>query len=248
MIASYILNMSLINGSLDNRITISLDSIIKPIMSLFGSKFYDFYTHPDDAGLMAVEGKKYGYSGIAVIGHDSNEKTILPEDFSIYRGVEIQAKPSRIREEIKKYRDSDHILIVKGGEEEINRAAVETEGLDILLHPLEFNNVLAKAASDNSVSIGFNLGLLIRLQGVARVRELKTMKINLKHARKYKLQLIITSDAHSIYDLRAPREMVALSSLFGMTEKEAVNAMSAGPLNILRRKSPDYIQEGVEII
>jgi ribonuclease P/MRP protein subunit RPP1 len=217
-------------------------------MSLFGSKFYDFYTHPDDAGLMAIEGKRYGYSGIAVIGHEPNEQTIIPEDFSIYRGIEIQAKPSRIREEIKKYRGSDHILIVNGGEEELNRAAVETEGLDILVHPLEFNNVLAKAARDNSVSIGFNLGLLIRLQGVARMRELKTMRINLKHAQKYKLQLILTSDAYSIYDLRAPREMVAITSLFGMTEKEAVDAMSATPLNILRRKSPDYIQEGIEII
>jgi ribonuclease P/MRP protein subunit RPP1 len=197
---------------------------------------------------MAKEGKRHGYSGIAGIGHDTNEKTIFSEDFSIYRGVEIQAKPSRIREEIRKYRESDHILIVEGGEEDINRAAVETEGLDILLHPLEFNNVLAKAASDNSVSIGFNLGLLIRLRGEARVRELKTMRINLKHARKYKLQLILTSDAHSIYDLRAPREMVAISSIFGMTEKEAVDAMSTTPLNILRRKSPNYIQEGIEII
>lgn len=217
-------------------------------MSRFGSKFYDFYTHPDNTSLMAKEGKRYGYSGLAVIGQGTNEKTIFPEDFSIYRGVEIQAKPSRVREEIRKYRESDHILIVEGGEEEINRAAVETEGLDILMHPLEFNNVLAKAASDNSVSIGFNLGLLIRLRGEARVRELKTMRINLKHARKYKLQLILTSDAHSIYDLRAPREMVAISSLFGMTEKEAVDAMSATPLNILRRKSPNYIQEGIEII
>jgi len=217
-------------------------------MSLFGSKFYDFYTHPDDVGLMATEGKRYGYSGITVIGNCANEKTLFPEDFSIHRGIEIQAKPSRIREEIKKYRGSDHILIINGGEEEINRAAVETEGVDILMHPLEFNNVLAKAASDNSVSIGFNLGSLIRLKGVARVRELKTMRINLKHAQKYKLQLILTSDAHSIYDLRAPREMVAISSLFGMTEKEAVDALSVTPLNILRKKSPDYIQEGIEII
>jgi len=217
-------------------------------MSRFGSKFYDFYTHPDNTGLMADVGKRYGYSGIAVIGQNANEKTLLPEDFSIYRGVEIQAKPSRIREEIRKYRGSGHILIVNGGEEDINRAAAETEGLDILLHPLEFNNVLAKAASDNSVSIGFNLGLLIRQRGEARVRELKTMRINLKHSRKYKLQLILTSDAHNIYDLRAPREMVAISSLFGMTEKEAVDAMSAAPLNILRKKSPDYIQEGIEII
>ncbi|MCX9084860.1 MAG: ribonuclease P protein component 3 [Candidatus Methanoperedens sp.] len=218
------------------------------MMTRFGARFYDFYTYPVNATLMAAVGKRYGFSGINVIGRDPKEKIICPEDFSIYRGVEIRAKPSRIREEIRKYRGSDHILIVNGGEEDINRAAVETEGLDILIHPLEFNNVLAKAASDNSVSIGFNLGLLIRLRGEARVRELKTMWINLKHARKYKLQLMLTCSAQSIYDLRAPREMVAISSLFGMTEKEAVDAMSETPLNILRRKSPDYIQEGIEIL
>ena len=217
-------------------------------MSQFDSKFYDFFTHPDSPGLMAAEAKRYGYSGIVVTNSKINEEIILPDDFSIYKGIEIQAKPSRIREEIKKYKDSNIISIVRGGEEEINRAAVESEGLDILLQPLEFNNVLAKAASDNSIAIGFNLGSLIKLKGDARIRELKNMRTNLKHARKYKLEMILTSDSGSVYDLRSPREMVALSSLFGMTQSEAIDAMSATPMSILRRKSPNYIQEGIEII
>jgi ribonuclease P/MRP protein subunit RPP1 len=216
-------------------------------MSQFDSKFYDFFTHPESPELMAALAKKYGYSGIVVMNPKVND-IILPDDFSIYRGVEIRAKSSRIREEIKKHRDSNLILLARGGEEDMNRAAVESEGLDILLHPSEFNNVLAKAASDNSIAIGFNLGLLIRQKGDARVRELKNMRIILKHARKYKLKMILTSDSDSVYDLRSPREMVALSSLFGMTQTEAIDSMSATPESILRRKSPDYIKEGIEII
>ena len=217
-------------------------------MSQYDSKFFDFFTHPDSPELMVAEAKKYGYSGIVVTNPKVNEGIILPDGFSIYKGVEIQAKSSRIREEIKKHRDSNLILLVRGGEEDINRAAVESEGLDILLQPSEFNNVLAKAASDNSIAIGFNLGLLIRLRGDARVRELKNMRIILKHARKYKLKMILTSDSSSVYDLRSPREMVALSSLFGMTPCEAIDAMSATPKSILRRKSPNYIKEGIEIL
>ncbi|PWB51692.1 MAG: ribonuclease P protein component 3 [Candidatus Methanoperedenaceae archaeon] len=217
-------------------------------MSQFDHKFYDFLTHPDSPGQMAAEAKRYGYSGIVVTSSKTNEEILLPEDFSIYKGIEIQAKPSRIREQIKKLKNSGIISIVRGGEEEINRAAVESVGLDILLQPLEFNNVLAKAASDHSIAIGFNLGSLIKLKGDARIRELNYMKTNIKHARKYNLEMILTGDSGSVYDLRSPREMAALSSLFGMTQSEAVDAMSAIPLGILRRKSPNYVQEGIEIL
>ncbi|MCX9081960.1 MAG: ribonuclease P protein component 3 [Candidatus Methanoperedens sp.] len=217
-------------------------------MSQFDPKFYDFFTHPDSPGQMAAEAKRYGYSGIVVTNSKINKGIVLPDDFSIYKGIEIQAKPSRIREEIKKLKNSNLISIVRGGEEELNRAAVESAGLDILLQPLEFNNVLAKAASDNSIAIGFNLGSLIKLKGDARIRELKYMRTNIKHTRKYKLEMILTGDLGSVYDLRSPREMAALSSLFGMTQSEAIDAMSAAPMGILRRKSLNYIQEGVELI
>ncbi len=218
-------------------------------MSLFNASFYDFHIHPDGSSIteLAFEAKRLGYSGIAVTNSTIPDKEALPENFSIYRGIEISARPSRLREEIKKHKGSD-ILTVTGGDESQNRAAVETEGLDILMQPAQFNNVLAKAASDNSIAIGFNLGSLIHLRGEACVRELMLMRKNLRHARKYNLSMLLTSSARSIYDLRSPREMAALGGLFGMTTEEAVGAMSAAPLTILRRKSPQYVQEGVEIV
>ncbi|MDP2768055.1 MAG: RNase P subunit p30 family protein [Candidatus Methanoperedens sp.] len=216
-------------------------------MSLFNSAFYDFDIHPDGSSIteLAFEAKRLGYSGIAVTNSTIPDKEALPENFSIHRCVELSGR--RIREEIKIHKETD-ILIAIGGDETLNRAAVETEGLDILMQPAQFNNVLAKAALDNSIAIGFNLGSLIHFRGEAHVRELLLMKKNLKHARKYHLSMILTSSAHSIYDLRSPRELAALGGLFGMTEEDAFGAMSAAPLTILRRKSPEYVQEGVEIL
>lgn len=216
-------------------------------MSLFDSTFYDFNIHPSDSSIteLALEAKRLGYSGIAVTSSTIPDTEALPENFSIYRCVELPGR--KIREEIKKHKGSD-ILTVTGGDESLNRAAVETEGLDILMQPAQFNNVLAKAASDNSIAIGFNLGAIIHLRGEARVLELMLMRKNLRHARKYRLSMLLTSSARSIYDLRSPRELAALGGLFGMTEEEAVGAMSAAPLTILRRKSPEYVQEGVEIV
>ncbi len=218
-------------------------------MSLFDAMFYDFNIHPDPSyslAQLAHEAKRYGYSGIAIANSELTGNENLPGNFSIYSGFEIIGRPSRIREEVKKHKSG--IVTVLGGHEELNRAALETEGLDILLQPQEFNNVLAKEASDNSIAIGFNLGSITHLRGDARIRELMFMRTNLRHARKYHLSMILTCNAHSIYDLRSPREMAALAVLFGMTQKEAVDAMSATPLGILKRKSPEYIQEGIEIV
>jgi ribonuclease P/MRP protein subunit RPP1 len=222
-------------------------------MSLFDARFYDFNVHlaqdsQDSLAMFTSEAKRYGYSGIAILNSKTGKPGNIPENFSIHSAVEVSCKPSKLKDEIKKFRESKEILIARGGDEEFNRTAVETAGLDILLQPAKFNHVLAKAAYDNSVAIGFNAGSIIRLRGEARIRELRTMKTNLKYTRKYGLAMLLTGTPSSQYDIRSPREMAALASLFGMTEEEAVRAMSTAPLDILRRKSPDYIQEGIEII
>lgn len=217
-------------------------------MPQFDSNFYEFYLTPDTCSIpdAAARAKRYGFSRMVIVGHKHDKETRLPDGF--YRGMEIQAKPSRMREEIRKFRDSDNILIVRGGDEETARAAAESEGLDILLQPAGINNVIAQAASDNSVAIGFDLGVLIRLRGEARIRELHNMRINLRHARKYEISMILTCYPHSVHDLRSPREMAALSGVFGMMQDEAVRAIATTPHDILRRKSREYIREGIEII
>ncbi|VVB90608.1 Ribonuclease P protein component 3 [uncultured archaeon] len=223
-------------------------------MSLFNAKFYEIMVHlPDDKNSLsgfASAAKDFGYSGMAVIDLKRNRFDLnnMPDDFSLYNAVEISGKPSKIRDEIKKYKDIPDILIVEGVNEEIARAAVESERLDIMMQPVKFNNVLGQIASDNSVAIGFNAGSIIRMRGEAREKELRIMRTNLMYARKYGLRMVMTCQPSSPFDLRAPREMAALGSLFGMSPKEATDAMSKFPLEILHRKSPEYIQEGIEIV
>lgn len=228
-------------------------------MSLFTANFFDLIVHAlpegsDSVSRLALVAKKLGYSGIGIIDPVNKEHTkedtnvYLPPDFSIYYGIEITCKPSKIRDEVSRNKGGSGLVVVKGADEETNRAALETPGVDILLQPLQFNNVLAKIAYDNSVAIGFDLGSLVFKHGEDRLNELIIMRTNLKHARKYDVPMILTANSYSHYDLRSPREMAAIAGLFGMTEKEAVDAMSRAPLDIMRRKSPDYIQEGIEII
>jgi len=96
-------------------------------MPLFNAKFYDLMVHlpkeKDSFDLLVHAAKEFGYSGIAVLELKKNITEIyqLPEDFSLYSAVEVSGKPSKLREEIKKYRETSDIVIARGRDEEVAR-------------------------------------------------------------------------------------------------------------------------------
>nr|QNO49526.1 ribonuclease P protein component 3 [Methanosarcinales archaeon ANME-2c ERB4] len=222
-------------------------------------KFYDFNVHAapeceNTPEAMAETASGYGYAGIAITNHTPHPlrapRTADHAGTRIYSGIEIVAKnPTHLMQTIRKHRAKACVLSVHGGNEKINRAAVENRDVDVLSHPGEkLNQVLMRFASENLVAIEFDMGSIIMLRGSARVRALAELGHNLRLARKYGAPMLLTSNAQSIYDLRAPREMIALASIFGMTAEEAIAALSTVPEEIVRRGSREWIMEGVAIV
>jgi ribonuclease P/MRP protein subunit RPP1 len=229
-------------------------------------KFYDFCIHtvPDGDNtaleLVALAGH-FGYSGITLANHSDKlpqtwPELSFPEGFEIFKGIElVEESPSKLHGLIGKFRKSVDILIVHGGSETVNRTALENPGVDILNHPAfdkssGLNQVLAKAAAENEVAIGLPLRPLINSRGSRRIRMLSDLRANLDLARKYEVPLVLSSDAMSCFDLRAPMEALALAEICGLEEDEAIDAMSTVPEKIISRKRPraGYIREGVEVL
>jgi len=232
-------------------------------------KFYDFGIRPAPEGEnspleLATLAKHLGYSGLALVPHSDK---LIPENFlksaevdlegfELLRGLElVEANPSKLHGLIGKFRKKVDILAVHGGSEKINRAAVENSKVDVLNHPFAekgrgLNQVLAKAAGENDVAIGLSLSPLLYSRGFWRVRLLSAYRATLELARKYEVALLLSSDAASCFDLRAPREMAAFAQLFGMEEAEALEALSTVPDKILARKrlSAGSIRPGVEVL
>ncbi len=209
--------------------------------------FFDLNVHAYPETDVPVEellrvAKRYGYAGIAITNHDE----IISENLvsnSIFRGVEIRANSSsELKRKIKLHRGKVSLLAVHGGNAKINRAAVEDSRVDILAHPCgekgegELNHVLVRYAAKNGVALDFNLNAIIQSRRGDRARILLKMRENLKLVRKYKAPMILTCNARSIYDLRAPREMIALASLFGMRKEEAASALSDIPWGVIEKK------------
>jgi ribonuclease P/MRP protein subunit RPP1 len=229
-------------------------------------KFYDFCVHAVPDGENTVEqlaalARHLGYSGIALANHSDKLPQSRPvltstDGLEIFRGIElVEENPSKLNGLIGKYRQSVDVLIVHGGSETVNRAALENPRVDILNHPAfdkssGLNQVLAKAAAENGVAIGLTLRPLLHSRGSRRIRLLSDLRANLDLARKYDVSLVLSSDAVSCFDLRSPMETLALAEVCGLEEDEAIDSISTVPERIISRNhpGPGYIREGVEVL
>jgi ribonuclease P/MRP protein subunit RPP1 len=229
-------------------------------------KFYDFCVHAVPDGENTVEelsslSRHLGYSGIALANHSdkplqSKQVQDLTSGFEVFKGIElVEENPSKLHGLIGKFRKSVDVLIVHGGSETVNRAALENPRVDILNHPAfdrssGLNQVLAKAAAENGVSIGLTLRPILHSKGSRRIRLLSDLRANLDLARKYDVSLVLSSDSMSCFDLRAPMETLALAEICGLEEDEALEAMSTVPEKILakNRPEPGFIREGVDVL
>ncbi|MDK2892914.1 MAG: ribonuclease protein subunit [Methanohalophilus sp.] len=228
-------------------------------------KYYDLCVHayPDgehNCSQMLAMSQHLGYSGICISNHSDSEscEEVLSSNVQLEMcsGIEVRvSKPSKLHGLVGKYRTKKDVIIVHGGTESINRAAVENPSVDILNHPFTskdsgINHVLAKAAAENNVALAFNVDILIKLKGGKRVYALSNFRRNLQLARKYDVPMLLTSNAASLYDLRAPRDLIALAGLFGMTIEEGNLALSDIPAAIIsrNRRLANSVRDGVRVI
>ncbi len=204
--------------------------------------------------------KHFGFTGAGIM--EVSNKGPLPYTspcntyFDLVHGIEIhEENPSKLHSQISRYARKANFVIVQGGSDKLNRSAVETSNVDILSLPFGIkdsglDHVIAKSAADRGIALEFDVGSLIRYRGGKRVHALSELEQRLMLARKFKVHMVLTSGARSIYDIRGPRELIALASLFGMSKEEAIEAMTLTPTAILKtkRKASSYIMDGVELM
>ncbi|WJI09042.1 ribonuclease P [Methanobacterium sp. CWC-01] len=215
---------------------------------------------------------KMGYQGLVLVrsseesssnlnGHKDQFKAYknsdIPGKISTFQGVEIRAKnPEDLRRKIQKFRKKTDVLLVHGGDIKINRAAVEDARVDVLTHPYQrrrdsgFNHVLAKKAAENNVAVEINIGYFLHNRNHRRQKVLAQFRELLKLKSKFDFSLVITSGARSLYDLRSPRDLMALSSCFGMDKETAFSALSNVPGAIIENNKfrHQLISSGVRLL
>lgn len=172
-------------------------------------------------------------------------------------GIEIQPKNQNELHKIsRKFRDKTKFIAVLGGDLSINRAVCENRQIDVLSRPYYkqrtcgINHVLAKEAVRNNVAIELCLNdilssyLKVRAQIMAHFREI------IKLHEKFNFPLIITTGSSLIWDIRSPKDILAIFQSFGLSKEELNKCLYDYPKGIVEFNSEreNMIVSGVKKI
>jgi ribonuclease P/MRP protein subunit RPP1 len=159
---------------------------------------------------------------------------------------------------LTRFRRNYDLLLVEGGNIKLNREAVETPEVDILLHPefqrrdSGFNHTMAKLARENEVAIEINFREILLSSKNTRAHIISNISSNVSLCRKFKAPIILSSGAYSHLQMKDPKVLLSMGMLLGLDIKESKNCLSQIPerlINKIRgRKSTDWIRPGVEVI
>ncbi|MGP8012504.1 MAG: RNase P subunit p30 family protein [Halobacteriota archaeon] len=185
--------------------------------------------------------RSLGFTAIGLTAHSPYWSQF--SDSNAISGIEIVAHSVRdLRKKIAFFSDTVAVISVHGGDEQINRAACTDDRVDLLMHPERgkrggLNQVTAKIAEKNGVALGLSFGYFWKTGQVARSRMLAFQHQNVVLCQKFGVPIVITSDAYSHFDLRAPRQLKALARLLPLEDTEATAALSSAPRNIIKRSA-----------
>jgi len=158
--------------------------------------------------------------------------------------AELLANPRFVREKI---------VVVKGGDEKVNRRCVSVRNFDILLDPHKgywkdkihqrvsgLNQVLCKLAKENKVAIGFSFSSILHSKDY---KEFGRIKQNIKLCRKYKVPMVIGNFASKKDDLRKLDDIYSMFKVLGMTGAEL--KVSKGYVDKRLDYKKRYVSKGV---
>lgn len=220
-------------------------------------KFYDLHVQSNlSSGENTIEeivrfAEKLGYSGIAICDtYQNNDKLNEMKDaikevetnIEVYPGVYIQANDvSELKEIISKVRENVPVVVVAGGSYLINRAACEDSRVDILAHPemrridSGLDQVCLEAATQNNVAIEINFREILFSFRKPRSYVLNHVAKNIRLTDHYRTPVIVCSGAQSVWDMRAPRELVSIANVLGLDLGKAFLGATTVPQQIIEK-------------
>jgi len=170
--------------------------------------------------------------------------------------IVVELIKSREVRDLKRQLDkANGLVVVEGGDDQINRTALESKKVDILLSPEKdrekdfmkvrdsgLNQVLCKLAKNNNIAIGFNFNDILNANSLERSRILGKMIQNVDLCKKYKVRTVVGSFASRWEDLRSESDLESFARVIGIEKVNNKNVISK-----LKNKK-DYIIDGVKLL
>ena len=237
-------------------------------------RFYDFQvfsnlgTGEHNIAELASMAERLGWTGMVIadnwegpekLKHLKTAIAVAQKEFKIELVPAVTLKPKDVQElktQLNEVRQAVSVVIVAGGDYNVNRAACEDNRVDLLVHP-ELNRpdsgldgICLSAATANGVAIGVNFNTVLHDSHRARAKTLQHLALNMQLFREYRTPFVVVSGAHSKWELRDPRQLIALVNILGAELPHAFAAASDVPAGIIDRnmkKIAGTLVGGVEV-
>lgn len=230
--------------------------------------FYDLHVHSllsigeNPLDEMASFAKILGLDGLGVVRYYSGG-SIQPLgtegiDIDIVNAIMLKpGSPEELSRLAEKARGRAELLMVHGGDYDVNRAACENPLVDVLCHPelgrpdSGLDHVVVKAAADNQVAIEINFREILESYKRQRVHVLSGLRRNIKLCSKYKAKMITSSGAVRKWNMRPGRNLAAMAHLLGLDLGEAIDTVTAVPEELVRtnrEKLAGKRWEGISVV
>lgn len=160
--------------------------------------------------------------------------------------------------ELRNLRRRHEIICVCCESKEVARQAAKDRRVDLLNFPSIdytrrfFDRAEAELACQSSAALEVDVKPLFVLEGSARPRFLSTLRREVSVAREFRVPVVVSSGGASEMLLRKPREIAAITGLFGLDEASALDAVSESSVAIVRRNreklSSGFVAPGIRVV
>ncbi len=228
---------------------------------------FDLYVQTDQLKETSQMARKLGWDGLGLVIPWTSEADLNSFRKSVSElkkpgmcvGVEIRARNVRkLRDMVRNLRKKVELILVSGGDPEINRAALSMPEVDVLTHPWGefaelradpgFDHVGARLGAKNNVAIQFSFGELLHYNKRSRVQLLADLEKAAVLVRKFRAPFVITSGARGAYDLRGPGDLLSFGRILGFQDPDIKKAMSDKIVQENRKRlGKKWVMPGVEI-
>ena len=199
-------------------------------------QFFDFHVHLTKPMITASLSKfctiaqELGYSGLGV-ETSTHFPENLCENYRLFRRLTLSLpNAARLKFYAKKKRNKTDLLVIQGRTKPICLAAVAASDVDmVMFYDIEdfgvVDSLVARTLSNQEMLVEVCLGGLTQSYGPNRSRLMRFMAAAMEHFVRAKCTLIITSGATIPFELRAPRDLIALTFLANIPEDVAKQSM-----------------------
>ncbi|MFP4045892.1 MAG: RNase P subunit p30 family protein [Candidatus Aenigmatarchaeota archaeon] len=228
--------------------------------------FYDLHVDEREAERMVGIAEKLGFTGLGITHiYDGTGKlnTFLDKTEGLKSEVDVIScclikpdSPEEMKKEVTKVRQKVEVVMIDGGDFDINRAAVQDSRIDVLLHPeykrkdRGLDHKTTKMAANNDVAIGFVFHDLLQTYGKVRSHIFDHMKSNLDLCERFDVEVLVVSGAKKPLEMRDPKQLASLLQTLGFESSQALLSVSGTPKRIVRKNrsklSGKTVKKGLE--